>query len=148
MESVHEMSSATSPIEPLRIAVAMLVVWCLVAGGLFTLASVWPVVQDLWLAQAIGVVSIAIAGGALWPLVVARRAMQSQEGGAVLAAMMVSLAVRSSLTILFVILMSNWGTAPRQTVGLWTIFWYATLLATEVIVVARSLIAFNRIQSP
>ncbi len=138
------MSHLHSTIAPRRIAAASVAVWCGVAGGLMVIDSAALLSLNHALAQGLGVVSIAIALLSIWPLSIAARGSQQQQAAQMLAGVMLSLALRSSLTILFAILMWKFASAPRQTVGLWTIFWYATLLATELVVVVRFAIHSNR----
>lgn len=46
-------------------------------------------------------------------------------------------ALRFSLTIILVVILDKTGTTPRQTIGLWAIFWYSLLMATELVPVAE-----------
>ena len=138
------MDPARSTIDPRAIGVASVSVWCVLAGLLLVAdASGWFGFSH-GLAQAFGAVAIGIALVALLPLSVVRRGAARQQSAAVLGGVMMSMALRSSLTILFAILMWKMDIAPRQAVGLWAIFWYAALLTTEVVVVARFFIAHNR----
>jgi len=126
-------------IHPSRIAVASVAVWCVLAGGVLAVGASQAVAIDPVLGQLVGGVSLAIALFSVLPLAVARQGSLRQQGAQVTGGVISSLALRSSLTILFLILVWKTGSAPRQTVGLWTIFWYATLLTTEVVVVVRFL---------
>jgi len=86
---------------------------------------------------AVGIVSLLIAGLAHWPL--SRFAGDLGEGGEAtrfVGAALLASSLRLSLTLLLVVVLDKTGTAPRQTIGLWAIFWYSLLMAAELVPVA------------
>ncbi|QDS91336.1 hypothetical protein FF011L_00650 [Roseimaritima multifibrata] len=131
-------------VDPRRVAVATVTVWMLLAGGLLAMESATGAVVGHTLAQIVGGISLGIALLGIVPLRMACRGAAAGESTSVMAGVMMSLSLRSSLTIFFLILAWKTGMAPRQLVGLWAIFWYASLLATEVVVVVRHFLATNR----
>lgn len=138
------MAASYSTINPRAIGIASVSVWCVLAGGLLVADSVGWFDFNHLLAQSFGGVAVGIALMGVWPLSLASRGASLQQSTQVLGGIMMSMALRSSLTILFAILMWKMDIAPRQAVGLWAIFWYAALLTTEVVVVVRFFIAHNR----
>lgn len=93
---------------------------------------------DLTLGWLVGAVSLAIAMLSIVPLAFARRGVGQRAGGVVAAGIMLSMAIRFSLAFIFLIFVWNWQLAPRQSVGLWGIFWYYAFLLAEIFVFAQS----------
>jgi hypothetical protein len=85
----------------------------------------------------VGLVSLLIAGLAHWPL--RRFARDLGAGGEAtrfVAAALLASSLRLSLTLMLVVVLDKTETAPRQTIGLWAIFWYSLLMAAELVPVA------------
>lgn len=93
---------------------------------------------DLALGWLVGAVSLVIAMLSVVPLVFARTGVRQRAGGVVAAGIMLSMAIRFSLAFIFLIFVWNWQLAPRQSVGLWGIFWYYAFLLAEIFVFAQS----------
>ncbi|MEX0824517.1 MAG: hypothetical protein WD119_00040 [Pirellulaceae bacterium] len=93
--------------------------------------------DQLVLSLAIGTASLLIALVAIAPLArCAGDLRRPAMAGRFIYAALLSSALRLSMTVMLVVILDKTGTAPRQTTGLWAIFWYSLLMATELVPVA------------
>lgn len=123
---------------------AAVATWWALTSLLWILSGV-GIAIDMALAMATGLTSLGIALVSVWPLRSGQRASLERQSTGVVGAVAASLAMRSSLTIFFIILMVKWEWAPRQAAGLWGIFWYASLWLAECLVVARHVTRYGQV---